>query len=52
MDGGTESQLAKYMHRLGELSKAEKNQGKLYLLEELQLYAESIMPVIETDTDQ
>jgi len=49
MDGGTESRLAKYIHRLGELAETEAGSDKRYLLEELQLYAESIMPVIETD---
>jgi len=49
MDGGTESRLAKYMHRLAELAKTEAGSDKRYLLEELQLYAESIMPVVETD---
>lgn len=49
MDGGSESPLAKYMHRLGELSATEAGSEKRYLLEELQLYAESIMPVFETD---
>lgn len=49
MDGGTESRLAKFMHRLGELAESEQGQEKRYLLEELQLYAESIMPVIDQD---
>ena len=49
MDGGTESLIAKYMHRLGELSETEAGKDKLYLLEELQLYAESIMPLIDAD---
>ncbi|HSX43179.1 MAG TPA: exodeoxyribonuclease I [Candidatus Saccharimonadales bacterium] len=49
MDGGSESQLAKFMHRLGELAKTEQSEDKRYLLEELQLYAESIMPVLDTD---
>lgn len=50
MEGGTESRLAKYMHRLGELAESEQGQEKRYLLEELQLYAESIMPVIDTES--
>lgn len=49
LDGGTESRLAKFMHRLGELAKTETKPEKRYLLEELQLYAESIMPVLDTD---
>lgn len=52
MDGGTESRLAKFMHRLGELAEGELGQEKRYLLEELQLYAESIMPVVETELGQ
>lgn len=50
LDSGTESRLAKYMSRLAELAETEAGQGKRYLLEELQLYAESIMPVIDTDS--
>jgi len=49
MEGGTESRLAKYMHRLGELAESEAGKDKRYLLEELQLYAESIMPAFESD---
>jgi len=59
MDGGTESRLAKYMHRLGELARpssgtaglaqSEAGSEKRYLLEELQLYAESIMPVVDVE---
>jgi len=52
MEGGTKSRLAKYMHRLGELAQTEAGSDKRYLLEELQLYAESIMPVLETDIQQ
>lgn len=44
MGGGTESRLAKYMHRLQQLAATTTNAEKRYLLEELQLYAESIMP--------
>jgi exodeoxyribonuclease-1 len=51
LDGGTESRLAKYMSRLAELAETDAGQEKRYLLEELQLYAESIMPVIDTDSD-
>lgn len=47
MEGGTESRLARYMHRLQQLSQTTSNADKRYLLEELQLYAESIMPDLE-----
>lgn len=47
MEGGTESRLARYMHRLQQLSQTTSNADKRYLLEELQLYAESIMPTLE-----
>ena len=47
MEGGTESRLAKYMHRLQQLSQTTTNADKRYLLEELQLYAESIIPAFE-----
>jgi exodeoxyribonuclease-1 len=49
IDGGTESRLAKFMQRLGELAQSETGQEKRYLLEELQLYAESIVPVVDLD---
>lgn len=45
IDGGADSRLAKFMHRLGELAESEATADKRYLLEELQLYAESIMPL-------
>ncbi len=47
IDGGTHSRLAKFMHRLGELAHAEQGQDRRYILEELQLYAESIMPALD-----
>jgi exodeoxyribonuclease-1 len=47
MEGGTKSRLARFMHRLSELSATEKSEDKRYILEELQLYAESIIPVAE-----
>ena len=48
MAGGMESRLAKFMHRLQELATEIGGRGdKLFLLEELQLYAESIMPVTD-----
>jgi exodeoxyribonuclease-1 len=49
MDGGANSRLARFMHRLGQLAENERGQDKRYLLEELQLYAESIMPVMDTE---
>lgn len=49
IDGGADSRLAKFMKRLSELAESEQSQEKRYLLEELQLYAESIVPVIDTD---
>lgn len=49
MEGGTESRLAQFMHRLGQLAEAEQDASRRYLLEELQLYAESIMPVTDID---
>jgi hypothetical protein len=39
--------LATFMRRLAELAGTEAGQAKLYLLEELQLYAESIMPYVD-----
>lgn len=48
MAGGTESKLARYMHRLSELAETAGGRAdKQYLLEELQLYAESIIPTGE-----
>jgi exodeoxyribonuclease-1 len=45
LNGGTESRLAKYFSRLQELAADTKLSGqKQYLLEELQLYGESIIP--------
>jgi exodeoxyribonuclease I len=49
MGGGAESQMAKFMHRLGELAETVQDSDKRYLLEELQLYAESIMPLADTE---
>jgi exodeoxyribonuclease-1 len=50
LGGGTESRMAKFARRLGELAETEAGKAQSFLLEELQLYAGSIMPV--TDTDQ
>lgn len=48
MSGGAESKLARYMHRLSELAAVSGGRAdKQYLLEELQLYAESIMPTAD-----
>lgn len=45
LGGGTNSKLAKFFQRLGELSaKADLTGEQRYLLEELQLYGQSIMP--------
>lgn len=49
MDGGEAGRLGRYMKRLGELAESEAGSEKRYLLEELQLYAEGIMPVIDSD---
>jgi exodeoxyribonuclease-1 len=49
LEGGTESRLAKCIHQLSELAETETSQDKRYLLEELQLYAESIMPIADVD---
>ncbi len=43
-DGGEQSRLSQFMHRLTELSAQETAKSKHFLLEELQLYAESIFP--------
>ncbi len=44
-DGGEQSRLARYFARLGELAdKADLTSEQQYLLEELQLYGQSIMP--------
>lgn len=48
MDGGTSSWLARYMHRLAELSNTTTDTQGRYVLEELQLYAESILPMADT----
>lgn len=49
IDGGEQSRLGTFMKRLAELAESESGQEKRYLLEELQLYAESIMPVIDSE---
>ena len=47
LDGGEKSRLAQFMHRLGELAGEYQEGNKRFLLEELQLYAESIMPLLD-----
>lgn len=42
--GGAESRLAQFFGKLEELNKTKLTDEKRYLLEELRLYAESIMP--------
>lgn len=50
-EGGNNSRLAKFFARLGELSQQSGlTQNQKYLLEELQLYGQSIVPS-ELDTD-
>ncbi len=45
LGGGTESRMAKYFGRIGELEgRTGITNEQLYLLQELQLYAQSIMP--------
>lgn len=47
MEGGAKSRLAVYMHRLGQLAQLHNDADVQYILQELQLYAESIMPASE-----
>jgi exodeoxyribonuclease I len=49
LEGGTESRLAKYFARLAELAQTKLNGEQKFLLEELQLYGQSIMPVDAAD---
>lgn len=49
MDGGANSRVARFMHRLGQLAQSEQEADKRYLLEELQLYAESVMPITDLE---
>lgn len=46
LDGGKNSRLAQFMHRLNELASEEPDDDATFLLQELQLYAESIMPLM------
>jgi exodeoxyribonuclease-1 len=45
LEGGDNSLAAKYFARLGELAKGKLSGQQQYLLEELQLYGQSILPV-------
>lgn len=48
LEGGQASRLAKYFNRLDELARTpELDENKRYLLEELRLYGESIMPATD-----
>jgi len=47
LDGGENSRLSKFMHRMGECIQENPTTEQQYLLEELQLYAESIFPSLE-----
>lgn len=49
MDGGQQSRLAKFFTRLQELAAENPGQDKAFLLEELQLYGQSIMPTYEDE---
>ncbi len=49
LGGGADSVLAKYLQELAKLSGTEAGAEKRFVLEELQLYAESIMPVFDED---
>lgn len=45
LNGDSESKVAKYFQRINELStRSDLTQNQMYLLEELKLYGESIMP--------
>ncbi len=48
-EGGDESRLAEYFARLGVLAEGKLSGEQEYLLEELQLYGQSIMPVDAAD---
>ena len=43
-EGGQQSRLSKYFHRLQELSANKLSSRQAYIVEELRLYGESIMP--------
>jgi exodeoxyribonuclease I len=50
LHGGKHSALAKYFNRLQELAAENPSGEKQYLLEELQLYGESLLPSGEADS--
>jgi exodeoxyribonuclease-1 len=52
MNGGQSSQLAKFFTRLQELAAENPDSEKSYILEELQLYGQSIMPVYDDGSDE
>jgi len=53
MDGGQSGRLAKFFTRLQELAAENPSQDKAFLLEELQLYGQSLIPVTEdSDADE
>jgi exodeoxyribonuclease-1 len=52
LDGGGMSRLGKFMNELADLAKQHAGTDKMFLLEELQLYAESIVPVVDTESDE
>jgi exodeoxyribonuclease-1 len=49
LDGGTDSRLTKYFVRLEELGQGKLNGEQQYLLEELRLYGQSIVPFAADD---
>ena len=49
LNGGTGSRLAKYFSRMEELGKGKLSGQQQYLLEELQLYGQSIVPYAADD---
>ncbi|HEX8182522.1 MAG TPA: exodeoxyribonuclease I [Candidatus Saccharimonadales bacterium] len=52
IDGAQKSRLAKYFQRIDELARQDGlTENQRYALEELHLYGESIMPIMDTDQD-
>lgn len=52
MDGNDDSRLGRYFKRLGELAeRSDLSDSQRYLLEELQLYGESIVPAYDDSDD-
>ncbi|MGH7193672.1 MAG: hypothetical protein ACREJM_09085, partial [Candidatus Saccharimonadales bacterium] len=43
-EGGDKSRLARYFARLNELSDGALDDGQRYILQELQLYGQSVVP--------